>query len=141
MARGRDGHFVWLAFGTTQRFFNLKINFLFEFVSSSSRLLIISSVRNVLYGDSPLIRNKGYWFWNQIFLWNVSSASRSLIVARDSHGHFEWLAFDTDQRFAKIKDTLVKSVAKFSGLLLFSLSFQCIWRRVSDLFYLLFTWF
>ena len=141
MARGRDGHFVWLAFGTTQRFFNLKINFLFEFVSSSSRLLIISSVRNVLYGDSPLIRNKGYWFWNQIFLWNVSSASRSLIVARDTDGHFVWLAFDTDQRFAKIKDTQVKSVAKFSGLLLFSLRFQCIWRKVSDLFYLLFTLF
>ena len=141
MARARHAHFVWLAFDTNRRFFDLKINFLFEFVSSSSWLLIISRVRNIIYGVSPLIQNEGYWLWNQIFLWNVSSASRSLIVARDSHGHFEWLAFDTDQRFAKIKDTLVKSVAKFSGLFLFSLSFQCIWRRVSDLFYLLFTWF
>ena len=32
-----------------------------------------------------------YWFWNQISLWNVSSASRSLIVARGRHGHF-WVA-------------------------------------------------
>ena len=51
LARGRHGHFVWLAFDTNQRFFGLKINFLFEFVSTSSRLLIISRVRNVLYGD------------------------------------------------------------------------------------------
>ena len=41
-------------------FFYLKINFFFDFVSSSSRLLIISRVRNVFYGDSPLIRIKGY---------------------------------------------------------------------------------
>ena len=141
MARGRHGHFVWLAFDTNQRLFDLKINFLFEFVSSSSWLFIISRVRNIIYGVSPLIQNEGYWFWNQIFLWNVSNASRSLIVARDTHGYFEWLAFDTDQWFAKIKDTLVKSVAKFSGLLLFSLRFQCIWRKVSDLFHLLFTLF
>ena len=36
------------------------LNILFEFVSSASRLLIISRVRHVLYGDSPLIQNKGY---------------------------------------------------------------------------------
>ena len=33
--------------------------FLFYFVSSASRLLIISKVRHVLNGDSPLIQNKG----------------------------------------------------------------------------------
>ena len=27
---------------------------------------------------------------NHMSLWNVSSASRSLIVARGRHGHFEW---------------------------------------------------
>ena len=59
-ATGKHGHFVWLAFDTDQRFFDFKINFLFEFVSSSSRLLIVSMVRHVLYGDSPLIQNKGY---------------------------------------------------------------------------------
>ena len=34
-----------------------------------------------------------------------------LIVARGKHGHFEWLAFNVDQRFAKVKDTMIKSVA------------------------------
>ena len=51
LARGRYGHFVWLAFDTNERVFDLKINFVFEFVSTSSRLLIISRVRNVLFGD------------------------------------------------------------------------------------------
>ena len=37
-------------------------------------------------------------------------------MARSRLGHFEWLAFDTDQRFAKVKDTMIKSVAKFNGL-------------------------
>ena len=55
VARGRHGHFVWLVFDTDQRFFDFKINFLFEFVSSSSRLL-------VLYRDSLLIQSKEYWF-------------------------------------------------------------------------------
>ena len=91
VATGRHGHFVWLVFDTDQNFFDFKISFFFEFVSSSSRLLIISRVIRVLNGDSPLIQNKGYWFWNQISLWNVSSASRSLIVAWGRHGHFEWL--------------------------------------------------
>ena len=50
LARGRHGHFVWLVFDTNQRFFDLKINFLFEFVSTS-RSFIISRVRNVPYGD------------------------------------------------------------------------------------------
>ena len=57
---GRQGHFMRLAFETKQRFFDFKINFFFEFVSSSSRLLIISRVIHVRYGDSPLIQNKGY---------------------------------------------------------------------------------
>ena len=30
-------------------------------------------------------------------------------VAWGRHGHLEWLAFDTDQRFAKVKDTMIKS--------------------------------
>ena len=67
---GSHGHFEWLAFYTNQRFFYFKINFLFEFVPSASGLRIISRVRHILYGDSPLIQNKGYWFWNQISLWN-----------------------------------------------------------------------
>ena len=60
VATGKHGHFVWLAFDTDQRFFDFKINFLFEFVSSASSLIFISRVRHVLYGHSPLIQNKGY---------------------------------------------------------------------------------
>lgn len=60
MARGRPGHFQWLAFDTDQMFFHFKINFVFDFVSSASRLLIISSVSHVLYGDSTLTQNRGY---------------------------------------------------------------------------------
>ena len=33
LARGRHDHFVWPTFDREQRFFDLKINFLFEFVS------------------------------------------------------------------------------------------------------------
>ena len=62
MARGRHGHFEWLSFDTDQRFFNFKINFLFEFVSSASRLLIVSRVRHVIYGDSPLILKPSFSF-------------------------------------------------------------------------------
>ena len=83
----RQVHFEWLAFDIAQRFSDFKINFLFDFVSSVSWLLIISRVIHVLYDDSPLVQNKEYWFSNQISFWNVSSASR-LIVARGSHGHF-----------------------------------------------------
>ena len=36
-------------------------------------------------------------------LWNVSSASGSLIVARGRKGYFVWLAFDTDQRLFDFK--------------------------------------
>ena len=60
MATGKHGQFVWRAFDTDQRFFDFKINFPFEFVTSSSRLRIVSMVRHVLYGDSSLIQNKGY---------------------------------------------------------------------------------
>ena len=60
VARGRHGHFLWLAFESDQRFFDFKINFLFEFVSSASSLIFTSRVRHVLYGHSPLIQNKGY---------------------------------------------------------------------------------
>ena len=62
MARGWHGHFEWLDFDADQSFFYFIINFLFEFVSSSSRLIIIFRVRHVLYGDSPLIQKKEYWF-------------------------------------------------------------------------------
>ena len=79
-AIGKDGHFVWLAFDTDQRFF--------DFVLNSSRLFIIYRVKHVLYGYSPLIKNKEYWFWNQISLWNVSSAWRSLTVVTGGHGRF-----------------------------------------------------
>ena len=40
VATGKHSHFVW----PDQRFFDFKINFLFEFVSSSSSLLIVSMV-------------------------------------------------------------------------------------------------
>ena len=36
-------------------------------------------------------------------------------LARCRHGHFEWLAFDTDQRFTKVKDTMIKIIEKFNG--------------------------
>ena len=60
VATGRHGHFEWLLFDTDHRFFDFKINFLFDFMSSALRLLIISRVRHVLYGDSSLIQNKRY---------------------------------------------------------------------------------
>ena len=44
MARGRHGHFEWLSFDTDQRFFGFKINFLFDFMLSALRWLIISRV-------------------------------------------------------------------------------------------------
>ena len=56
VATGKHGQFVELAFDTDQKFFDFKINFLFEFMWNSSRLLIISRVRHVLYGDSRLIQ-------------------------------------------------------------------------------------
>ena len=75
-------------------------------------------VRHIFYGDPPLILNKGYWFWTQTFLWKVSSASRSLIVARCRHGHFEWLAFDTHQRLFNFKiNFIIKFVSSASRLL------------------------
>ena len=45
LVRGRHGHFEWLAFDTDYRFFDFKINFFFDFLSSASRLLIISRVK------------------------------------------------------------------------------------------------
>ena len=68
-------------------------------MSSASRLFIISRARHVLYVASPSIQNREYLFWNWISIWNVSSVARSLIMARGRHGHFEWIAFDTEQRF------------------------------------------
>ena len=47
--------FEWLAFDKEQRFFDFRVDFLFDFVSRSSRLLFISRARHVLYGDLPLI--------------------------------------------------------------------------------------
>ena len=47
--------FSGYSFNIDQRSFDFKINFLFEFVSSASRLLIISRVRHVIYGELPLI--------------------------------------------------------------------------------------
>ena len=47
--------FEWLAFDKEQRFFDFRVNFLFDLVSCSSRLLFISRARHVLYGDLPLI--------------------------------------------------------------------------------------
>ena len=67
-----QGHLLWLEvsmvtlsgyyFNTDQRFFDFKINFFFEFVSSASRLLIISRVTHVIYGDSPLILKPNFSF-------------------------------------------------------------------------------
>ena len=47
--------FEWLAFDKEQRFFDFRVDFLFDFVSRSSRLLFISRARHLLYGDLPLI--------------------------------------------------------------------------------------
>ena len=60
VARVRQGHFEWPAFDIAQRLSDFKINFLFDFVSIVSWLLIISRVIHVLYGDSPLLQNKEY---------------------------------------------------------------------------------
>ena len=54
--------FSGYSFNTDQLSFNFKINFLFEFVSSASRLLIISRVRHVIYGKSPLILKQRFSF-------------------------------------------------------------------------------
>ena len=40
--------------------YHSKINFLFEFVPSSTHLHNITIVRHVPYSDPPLIWNKGY---------------------------------------------------------------------------------
>ena len=55
VVRSRHGHFQWLAFNTDERLFDFKTNFLFDFESSASRLLIISRIRHVFYGNSSLI--------------------------------------------------------------------------------------
>ena len=70
VARGRHGHFEWKPLIES------------AFVSSASRSLIISRVRHVFYGDSPLIKNKRYWFWNQISLSGMCKVLQ---------GHFLWL--------------------------------------------------
>ena len=54
--------FSGYSFNTDQLSFDFKINFLFEFVSSASRLLIVSRVRHVIYGDSPLILKPSFSF-------------------------------------------------------------------------------
>ena len=97
LARGRHGHFVWLAFDTDQTFFNLKINFLFEFVPKVLQGCLSFLGLDMFFMVTHLWRGKRiYWFWNQISLWNVWSAPRSLVMASGTHGHFEWLAFDTE---------------------------------------------
>ena len=48
------------------------LNILFGFVSSALRLLIISRVRHVLYGDSSLTQQRIYIDY-ETSLWNVSS--------------------------------------------------------------------
>ena len=50
------------SFTTDQMFFDFKINFLFEYVSSASRLLIISRVRHIIYRDLPLILKLNFSF-------------------------------------------------------------------------------
>ena len=72
MYQALQGHVLWLEAGmvtlssysvnTDQRLFWFKINFLFEFVSSASKLLIISRVWHVIYGDSPLILKPNFSF-------------------------------------------------------------------------------
>ena len=51
--------------------------------------------------ESLITLDIGQWILllNQMFFWNVSSASGSLIVAIGKDSHFVWLAFNTDQRF------------------------------------------
>ena len=79
-------HLLWLEVGmitlsgysvnTNQRFFDFKINFLVEFVSSASKLLIISRVRHVIYADSPLILKPNFSFelsWKE----NVEKGKKS----------------------------------------------------------------
>ena len=73
MAIGRHGHFECLAFDTDQRFIDFKMIFLFDFVTSTSRLLIISRIT--------------------CSLWSFDTEQRILILkpnfflVRDSHGH------------------------------------------------------
>ena len=89
----------------TKGFLILKSVFPLIFCQVLQGCLLFLGLRHVLYGASPLIQNKGYWFWNQILFWNASKTSslRSFFVASGRHGHFEWLAFDTDQRFFDFK--------------------------------------
>ena len=54
--------FSGYSFNIDQRSFDFKINFLFEFVSSASKLLIISRVRHVIYGKSPSILKQKFSF-------------------------------------------------------------------------------
>ena len=105
VAIGRHGHFVWLVFDTDQKFFDFKISFFVESVSSSSRLLIVSRVAHVLNGDSPFIQNKRYWFWNQIFLSNVSMLQGHLLWLEVGMVTLSGYSVNTDQRFFDLKST------------------------------------
>ena len=70
IATGKHGYFVWQAFDTDQRFLILKTIF-----SLNLRLLIVSMVRHVLCGDSPLIQNKNIDFKTK-FLFGISLGKR-----------------------------------------------------------------
>ena len=67
-----QGHLLWLevgmvtlsgcSFNTDERFLILKSIFSLNFLSSASRLLIISRVRHVICSDSPLILKPSFSF-------------------------------------------------------------------------------
>ena len=84
-----QGHFLWLVFDTDQRIFDFKINFLSDFVSGASRLLIICRFRHVLYVDSPLIQNKNIYFETKFLFGMHQVLQGHFFVARGRHGHFE----------------------------------------------------
>ena len=88
-----------------------------------------------MYDIIKKIQSKGYWFWNQICLWNVSSASWPW----GSHGHFEWLAFDTNQRFFILKSIfslnlcqVLQGCVLFLGLDIFFMVTR-LWYRTKDI--------
>ena len=133
-----QGHLLWLEvdlvtlsgyfFNTDQRFFDFKINFLFEYVSSASRLLIICRVILVLYGDWPLIQNKGYYFEIKFLFGMYQVLQGHLLLLEVGMVILSGYTFTTDQRFFDFKiNFLFEYVSSASRLLIIS--------RVRHVFY------
>ena len=60
LARGRHDHFVWPTFDREQRFFDLKINFLFEFVSK-----VLQGCLSFL-GLDTFFMVIHHWYWTKV---------------------------------------------------------------------------